>query len=227
MRVVVSVGGSVLVPSLETERIEPYAKVISTLLDEEHELGIVVGGGPVARQYIEAGRELDCDEMTLDYLGIDVTRLNARLLAGVLQDDAVSGPVEDFDRARDAIADGRVPILGGTVPGHTTDAVGTSLAEYVDADRMIYATSVSGVFDADPGESEDATQYDQLSPDELVDLIVDVELSAGSNAPVDLLAAKLLQRSGIDAVVLDGTDPSNLSAAIDGTHDGTVIKSQQ
>ncbi|PSP22119.1 UMP kinase [Halobacteriales archaeon QH_10_65_19] len=223
MNVVVSIGGSVLVPAVDTVRVEGYTAVLGELDDDGHDLGVVVGGGPTAREYIDAARDLGANEIELDQLGVAVTRLNARLLGAALGDRAAPSPLRDHDRAREVFQRGDIPVMGGTVAGHTTDAVATALAEHVDADLLVYATSVPGVFDADPGEDGDATKFESMTPGELVDIVSSIELSAGSNAPVDLLATKLLQRSGLRAVVVDGTDPSALSAAVDGTHTGTDV----
>ena len=223
MRVVVSIGGSVLVPELDPGRVRAYAETLLDLVEEGHELGVVVGGGPLAREYIGAAREVGADEISLDRIGIEVTRLNARLLVEALGDATVSHPIEDVEGAREVFQRGLVPVLGGTAPGHTTDAVATGVAEHADADLLVYATSVDGVFEADPSEDDTAERFDRLSPGELVNVVGEVELAAGSNAPVDLLAAKLLQRSGLRAVVLDGSDPGCIPEAVAGDHDGTDI----
>ncbi len=223
MKVIVSIGGSVLVPTVDSGRVGEYASIIEELDDAGHTVGVVVGGGPTAREYIGTAREVGANEIELDQLGIAVTRLNARLLIAAMDDRAASTPPEDHDNAREALRRGDIPVMGGTVAGHTTDAVATALAEYTDADLLIYATSVPGVYDADPNADPDATKFDSLSPGELVDVVGDIEIEAGSNAPVDLLATKLLQRSGLRAVVLDGEEPANLLAAVDGDHDGTDI----
>lgn len=223
MKVVVSIGGSILVPSVDSDRVAEYASTLAELDDAGHDLGIVVGGGPTAREYIDAARSLGANEIELDQLGVAVTRLNARLLVAALGDRAAPSPVREHDRAKEIILRGDVPVMGGTVAGHTTDAVATALAEHVDADLLVFATSVPGVFDTDPGQDDDATKYESLTPSELVDVVASIDMAAGSNAPVDLLATKLLQRSGLRAVVIDGTDPSNLVDAIDGTHAGTDV----
>jgi uridylate kinase len=223
MKVVVSIGGSVLSPSVGSDRVGEYATVLQELADAGHELGVVVGGGPTAREYIGAARDLGANEIELDQIGIAVTRLNARLLVSAFDDRAAPSPPEDHETAREALRRGDIPIMGGTVAGHTTDAVATALAEYVDADLLVYATSVPGVFDADPDEDATATKFESMTPAELTDTVSDIELAAGSNAPVDILATKLLQRSGLRAVVLDGTDPENVAAAVDGDHRGTDV----
>jgi len=228
MRVVVSIGGSVLAPDLDAGRVAAYADVIEDLIESGHEIGVVAGGGTTAREYIGTARELGANEIELDEIGIAVTRLNARLLVAALGETAAPSPAEDFEGAETALRRGEVAVMGGTAPGHTTDAVGTALAESVDADLIVHATSVPGVFDADPnaadGAGTDATKFDELTAAELVDVVRSIDIEAGSNAPVDLLAAKLLQRSGLRGIVLDGTDPDAVRRAVaTGEHDGTEI----
>ena len=227
MRVVVSIGGSVLAPDLDPERVRAYADVVESLLAAGHRVGVVVGGGTVARDYIETARELGANEGELDQLGIDTTRLNARLFLAALDEDLAAPSIPtDYEEAAEALHRDSVVVMGGVVPAQTTDAVSAALAEYVDADRLVFATSVPGVFDADPNENPDAERYDEIAASDLVDLIARGESlgSAGSNAPIDLLAAKVIKRSGIDAIVLDGTDPSAVErAVIDDDFDGTRI----
>jgi len=224
MKTVVSIGGSVLVPSVGPERVRAYADAVESLDADGHTLGTVVGGGPTAREYIGAARELGANEIELDQLGIEVTRLNGRLLVAALDERAAPTPPESYETGREAIRRGDIPVMGGTVAGQTTDAVSAAFAEYVNADLLVYATSVDGVYDADPDDDPEATKFSEITADELVGLIADLEMDAGSNAPVDLLAAKIVQRSGIRTVVLDGDDPAAVERAIrTGDHDGTDV----
>ncbi|MFB6112897.1 MAG: UMP kinase [Halodesulfurarchaeum sp.] len=227
MRVVVSIGGSVLAPDLAEGHVRLHADAIRQVVESEWDVGVVVGGGGVAREYIESARALGANEIALDEIGIAVTRLNARLLIAALEDLAAPTPIEAYQIGLEAIRRGDVPVLGGVAPGQTTDAVAAALAEYVEADLLVYATSVPGVFTADPNEDRDATQIESITPAELVDVIVDTELVAGSSAPVDLLAAKLIERSGMRTIVLDGTDPDRIvDAVLRGEHEGTDVVPQ-
>ncbi|ELZ29719.1 uridylate kinase [Halosimplex carlsbadense 2-9-1] len=224
MKTVVSIGGSVLVPSVGPRRVRAYADAVESLDADGYTLGTVVGGGPTAREYIGAARELGANEIELDQLGIEVTRLNGRLLIAALDERAAPTPPESYETGREAIRRGDIPVMGGTVAGQTTDAVSAAFAEYVNADLLVYATSVDGVYDADPDDDPDAAKFSEITADELVGLIADLEMDAGSNAPVDLLAAKIVQRSGIRTVVLDGSDPAAVERAIrTGDHDGTNV----
>ncbi|MFW5919280.1 MAG: UMP kinase [Halanaeroarchaeum sp.] len=224
MRVVVSLGGSVLAPDLDHARVAAHAAAIERLVDAGWSVGVVVGGGGVAREYIESARALDANEIELDEMGIAVTRLNARLLIAALDDLAAPAPAETYDEAKAALRRGDVAVMGGVMPGQTTDAVSAALAEFVESDLLVYATSVPGVFDADPNEDDDATRFDEMTASELVDVIVDTEMTAGASAPVDLLAAKLIQRSRMRSIVLDGNDPEAIvDAVLSGVHDGTDV----
>jgi uridylate kinase len=224
MRVVISIGGSVLAPNLDPDRIEAHAAVIESLAREGCDLGAVVGGGGVAREYIGAARELGANEVQLDQIGIDVTRINARMLIAALGSGVDPTPPHDYEDAGDAIRRGDIAVMGGVTPGQTTDAVAAALAEYVNADLLVYATSANGVYDADPETDPDATKFEELSASELVDVIAPMSRDAGASAPVDLLAAKLIERSGMRSIVLDGTDPARIERAVlRGDHDGTDI----
>jgi len=224
MRVVVSIGGSVLAPDLDARRVEGHAAVVETLAAEGCEIGAVVGGGGVARDYIGAARELGANEVQLDQIGIDVTRINARLLIAALGPQVDPKVAHDYEDAGDAIRRGDVSVMGGVMPGQTTDAVAAALAEYVGADLLVYATSVDGVYSADPGTDDSAEKYDRLTPGDLVDVIAPMSRDAGASAPVDLLAAKLIERAAMRTIVLDGTDPGRIEdAVLRGEHDGTDI----
>lgn len=224
MRAVVSLGGSVLVPEPDADRVSGHAAAIRRVAAEA-ELGVVVGGGGVAREYIGAARELGADEVTLDRLGIDVTHINARLLAaGISAADGTATLATDYETAEAAIRDGETPVMGGITPAQTTDAVAAVLAESVGADLLVFGTATNGVYDADPETDPDARKHDRLTPAELVEIVSTMSRDAGASAPVDLLAAKLIDRASLRAVVLDGTDPDAVADAVLGRdHHGTDV----
>ena len=223
MDIVISVGGSVLVPEISAERVSRFARVVENI-SEDHSVTVVVGGGKTAREYIGVARELGSNDAMCDYLGIDVTRINARLLIAALEGTAYPEPPTTYREAEDALADEKVPVMGGTAPGQTTDAVAAVFSEYTDADLLVYATSVDGVYTADPSDDAEAEKLDSLTPDELVQIVMQTQMDAGTNSVVDALAAKIIERSGVRTVVLDGTDPEDIERAVlEGAHDGTEI----
>jgi uridylate kinase len=224
MRVVLCIGGSVLAPGLDADRVAAHAATVDALVAADCEVGVVVGGGEVARDYIGAARELGANEVQLDRLGIDVSRINARLLVAALGATAAPSPAHDYEAAGAALRRGEVAVMGGVAPGQTTDAVAAALAEDVEADLLVFATSTDGVYSADPNADDAAEKYARLSPGDLIDLVAPMSRDAGAAAPVDLLAAKLIQRGGLRTIVLDGTDPAAVERAVlYGEHTGTDI----
>ncbi|AAB89213.1 MULTISPECIES: UMP kinase [Archaeoglobus] len=218
MKVVLSLGGSVL--SNESEKIREFAKTIESVA-QQNQVFVVVGGGKLAREYIKRARELGASETFCDYIGIAATRLNAMLLISAIPSAAKKVPV-DFMEAEELSKLYRVVVMGGTFPGHTTDATAALLAEFIKADVFINATNVDGVYSADPKSDTSAVKYDRLSPQQLVEIVSRSSAKAGTNVVIDLLAAKIIERSKIKTYVILGT-PENIMKAVKGEAVGTVI----
>ncbi len=224
MKAVISLGGSVLVgKGFDADRIKAYAEVIERLV-EEHKIFVVIGGGRVAREYINTARKLGANETFCDYIGIEVTRINAMLLASALKNAPKNIP-KDFKEAHELSMNHAVVVMGGTFPGHTTDATAALLAEFVGADILLNATSVNGVYSADPRKDPNAVRFERLTARELVDIVAAGETKAGSSNVIDLLAAKIIERSGIKTVIFLG-EPENIERAFRGDIKdiGTVVE---
>lgn len=222
-KVVLSLGGSILFPTLEENRVSAYAGVLSRI-SRQMRLFVVVGGGGEARRYISVAREIGLDEALADEIGILVTRLNATLLAGALGDAAVPAVAENQTDAYAAAGPGKIVVMGGITPAQTTDAVAAVLAERVGADLMVNLTSVDGIYTADPKADPAARRLDLLSADRLLELVGSASLSAGSNTVIDLVAAKVLKRSGIPLLVIDGRHPEQLEEALlAGRYSGSLV----
>ncbi|MGZ4926626.1 MAG: UMP kinase, partial [Halobacteriota archaeon] len=149
MKAVISVGGSVIAPTLSQEKFLEYAEVIKELA-QANTLFIVTGGGKAARDYIQAARSMGASEAVCDLIGIALSRVNARLLISALSNAAFQDIPHDYREAETAMASGKVVVMGGVAPGQTTDAVSAILSEYVQTDLLVIATSVDGVYTADP-----------------------------------------------------------------------------
>ncbi len=216
MKVVISLGGSVI-----SDRIGDFARTLDDIAGK-HQLFIVVGGGKLAREYISKAREFGADETFCDYIGIAATRINAMLLIAAMRTAAKKVPV-DFVEAEELSRNSRAVVMGGTFPGHTTDATAALLAEFVGAELLINATNVDGVYSDDPRKNKDAVRYERLSPSELVEIVGKASMKAGANVVIDLLAAKIIERSKIKTYVILGT-PENIVKAVEGETLGTIIE---
>jgi len=207
------------------KRVKQYAEKIENTA-RKHRVFIVVGGGRVARDYISTARSLGADETLCDYIGIGVTRLNAMLLISAMEQAPRVIP-DDFRQAYELSIRHPVVVMGGTFPGHTTDATAALLAEFVGADTLLNATSVNGVYSADPKKDPNAVRYERITAKELVRIVSAGESKAGSSNVIDLLAAKVIERSRIKTVIFLG-EPENIERALKGEVEGmgTVVEAE-
>lgn len=220
MNTVISISGSVIADAVENDNLEPYVDAFEQLSEQTDTLVIVTGAGPV-KSYIRATEPFDVPEARKDLIGIAATRMQASCLAAAL--DANTKIPETLEDVAEMSHVHDVIVLGGLLPGQSTDGVAAECAEILDADRLVIATTVDGAYTADPNTGVDAEKIEQMTYTELVDLIKDEETGAGEYALMDLTAAKLVQRSKLETVVLDGQDADILSNALGDDHGGTVI----
>ncbi len=223
-KVVVSLGGSVLVPGDEDAR--HLRDLVALLRDASAKVRLfaVTGGGRVARYYIETGRDLGIPEPRLDELGIGITRMNARLLGAALGGRANREPATTYAEAARLARRLPIVLMAGTRPGHTTDLVSASLARFVGAARIVNATSVDGVYTADPKKDASARRLDRVSFEELARLAGKGHHAAGPSVVFDPVAARALVRDRIPLSVVSGRDLVSLRAAILGrAFRGTLV----
>jgi uridylate kinase len=215
MLIVLSLGGSILAKNLDPDRFLKYAEVLRNI-SKKHTLIVITGGGESARHYIGAARAIGANEVTCDYIGIEITRLNAQLLAAALGSDASPEIPTNYVEAAKAVRPGKVVVMGGVTPGQTTDAVAAILAEYLRADLLIIATSIDGVYSSDPNCDPTAVKFDKISPEKLINIVMAIEMKAGSKSPVDPVAAKIIERCKLDALVMDARNPAQLGEVLEG-----------
>ncbi|NYB26841.1 MAG: UMP kinase [Methanobacteriaceae archaeon] len=213
MKIVVTIGGSILVQDNSYKKFKEYAEIISQM-NTEHKLYVVVGGGKPARDYISMARGLGASEALCDDVGIDVTRLNARLLITALEDAAYPKVPHNFTEALEYSQSGKLVVMGGTEPAHSTDAVGSILAEFIGADLLINATSVDGLYNKDPQKYSDAVKFEEITASDMMDLLSNKDIKAGTYEFFDHTAIGIIKRSKIKTVVVDGNDPENLLKAV-------------
>jgi uridylate kinase len=223
-KVVVSLGGSVIVPDDDDDAfLKRFSEMISSLRDR-YQLYLVCGGGKIARYYIKVGRSLGLPESDLDELGILSTRINAALVVYSLGETSIGKVPTDILEAHHLEKKGKVVVMGGTVPGHTTDAVSAMLAKEVKAVRIINGTSVDAAYTADPRKDPNAERLSRITHQQLYELVNIGMHGAGPSNVFDRLGAQIARDSHIDICIVDGRDLDEVRAAIEGKPiKGTVV----
>ncbi len=220
--IVINMGGSVIL-SDDIDII--FFKKLKNLLikySKKYKIYIVVGGGKIARIYIDYGRAQNLGEKILDQIGIDVTRLNAKIFSDILGLSNYTIPLttEEAKKINKSIV-----VMGGTVPGHSTDMVGAELAEKIRASKFIIATNVDGVYDKDPNKYKDAKKFKEINVQALIDKYGTAWNSAGKNVVIDGPALKIIKRAKLPTFVFNGKKLSELEKVLNNKQfNGTAIK---
>ncbi|RNJ77430.1 MAG: UMP kinase [Nitrosopumilus sp. H8] len=183
---------------------------------------IVAGGGSIARHYISHARSSGADESTLDELGIEISRLNAKLLIYALKNRAYSHPPLTLQEVRHAVDDGLVVVTGGLHPGQSTNGTAALIAEKIQADQFINATDVDGVYDMDPNRFKKAKRFRRIELRSLRGMLVNEDSVAGGYDLMDIVALKIIERSKIKTRIIKAT-PKNIEKAIRGGNVGTEL----
>ncbi len=207
--------------------IEDLALQIRTVRDAGVEVAIVVGGGNIFRGI--AGSAQGMDRAQADYIGMLATVMNALAIQDVLEKAGVFTRVmsaiemrsvaEPYIRRRAIrhLEKGRVVIFaaGTGNPYFTTDTTAALRALEIDADCIMKATRVDGVYDDDPRANPDAVRFDELTYMEV--------LRRGLKV-MDSTAITLAMDNDLPIIVFNIQDDGNIVRALSGEHVGTIVR---
>ena len=229
-RVLLKLSGEALAPEGGTGIDPTSAKLISNQIKSVVQLGanlaIVIGGGNIWRGKV--GLELGMDRATADYMGMLATVMNSLALMDSLENIGVTTRVQTSIEMR-AIAEpyirrralrhiekSRVVIFAGGTgnPYFTTDTAAALRAVEINADLLIKATKVDGIYDSDPKKNPDAKKYDDLTYMEALSKQLQV---------MDATAISLCMENHMPLMVLNLWEEGSLKKALMGEKVGTLV----
>jgi len=229
-RVLLKLGGEALASSqgfgIDPDRAAQVASKIRQIRDLDVEVAIVLGAGNIWRGQI--GLAHGMERATADHMGMIATVINALALADALERIGLVSRVQTAIEMR-AVAEpyirlrairhlekGRVVILGAGTgnPYFTTDTAAALRAMEIDADLLIKATKVDGVYAEDPMRNPEAQRFSHLTYIDALNMGIKV---------LDSTAISLCMDNHLPIVVLDLWQPEALQKAILGQPVGTVI----
>lgn len=206
------------------------AEAIAQRVKDVHEMGveiaIVIGAGNLWRG--KQGLDRGMDRATADYMGMLATVMNAMALMDALERKQVFTRVQSAIEMR-AVAEPyirrrairhlekeRVVIFGAGTgnPFFSTDTAAALRAVEIDADVLIKATKVDGVYDADPQKNPAAKKFDHLTYIDVLNLRLEV---------MDSTAISLCMDNNLPILVIDLWDPQALERAVRGETPGTLV----
>ena len=212
---------------IEPDILDQMASNVRELLEIGAEVAMVIGAGNIFRGAPLAARGMD--RITADHIGMLGTVINGLAMQDALERIGLHARVmsairinelcEDYLRRRAIrhLEKGRVVILaaGTGNPFFTTDSAAALRAIEIDADLIIKATKVDGVYTADPAVDPTATRYRVLDYDEVLRLKL---------AVMDATAVVLCRDHDMSLRVVDMNRPGSLIRAVLGEEEGTLVK---
>lgn len=221
--IVISVGGSLIVPDqIDTNFLSSFKALITEEVEKGQRFVIIAGGGKTARRYQEAaGTVSPLTRDDLDWIGIHATRLNAHLLRTLFRDIAyavvMKNPHEDIETEKPVI------IASGWKPGSSTDYIATLFAKQLGAKRLANLSNIDHVYTADPKKDPSATPIEKISWADFRNLIPG-EWDPGLSSPFDPVAAKEAEKMGLEVGIINGAYLEELKKFLEGeTFTGTLI----
>ena len=227
-RVLLKLSGEALAGEKDTgldfDTLTAIGRSIKKCADLGVQIGIVVGGGNFWRG--RSSKEMD--RIRADHMGMLATVINALALCDVLEQQGLDVRVmtaldmtaiaEPYirNRATHHLEKGRVLIFGcGTGnPFFSTDTASALRAAEIDADIILKATMVDGVYDSDPAKNSDAQRFDDVTFSE----VLNKEL-----AVMDMTAASMCRDTRKPILVFSLRDPDNIFRAVCGEIVGTIV----
>ncbi|MCD5389947.1 MAG: UMP kinase [Candidatus Pacebacteria bacterium] len=221
--IVIAMGGSLLIPdSIDISFLKQLKEMMKTLIDQNYQVALVIGGGKYCRHYQNAAREFNnVNDLDLDWIGIKTIHLNCELVIRSFSDldvheNIVLKPVDIMGIEKPLI------VVGAWEPGCSSDTDAVEIAENLNASRIINFSNTSHVYSEDPNNNSEAEKFETLSWEEYRKLIPS-EWTPGLSAPFDPVASKIAQEKGITVAIL-GASIENLENYLNGEKfEGTII----
>jgi len=220
---VLRIGGSVIASPPNPQLINRYVEIIRQVLDEKHQIVVVVGGGKPAREFIQIAKDLRLDEPEQDEVAISISRIFAQLISMRLGGHDWKYIPTSVKEAIEILQKRGIAVMGGLRPGMTTDTVAALVASEIAANLIIKATNQDGVYTRDPEKYADAEKIDEMSFEDLTRLLERDRHVAGIHQIIDPEAARILREKRIKTIVVNGFHPENVISALKGEKVGTLI----
>ena len=229
-RVLIKISGEALAgdkkSGLDFGVISSVCEAVKKCLELGVEVGIVIGGGNFWRGVKDGSGKIE--RTRADHMGMLATVMNCLAVADVMEQHGIDVRVQTAIEMR-AIAEpyirlramrhlskGRVVLFGAGTgnPYFSTDTAAVLRAAEIEADAILLANNIDGVYSADPRVDDNAVKYDAITYDEVL---------AQHLAVMDTTATSLSMDNSIPVIVFELKDPENIVRAVLGEKIGTVV----
>lgn len=214
LKLVIKVGGSL---SFNEDgpifsyfsKLKPVIKKISS----ENQLILSIGGGKFVRKYYSILKKYDFSQDEKEMIGIELLRANVRF-ASILMNQKPLYMLKEIDK-------NTTGIIGGIMPGRSTDANAAYAAAKIKADYFIKLTDVDGIYTKDPKKYGNTKKINVMSFEDLKNY--GIKGKPGFYGILDKTAIDIIAKNHIKTIVMDGNEPNKIFQLFRGKKMGTLI----
>src|SRR3989344_1744344 len=199
--IIIFLGGSLVAPQeIDTAFLKTFKKAVIKFLESKR-FFIFVGGGKVCRDYQKSLLEFGADNKDRDLIGIDISRLNARVVKQSFDklafDNVITDPTKKVNSRRD------VAVFGGWKPGWSTDYCSVILAKNMGIKTIVNLTNIDYVYEKDPKKFPKAKAFKEIDWKNFRKLVGE-KWSPGLSVPFDPRASRMAEILKIKVAMING-----------------------
>lgn len=220
--IIISLGGSLVAPNeIDLVFLKNFKNILQKYI-KNYNFFIIVGGGKIARNYQKVLLEFKAKEKDRDWIGIDITKLNAKIIRQMFVKDSYSEVVTDPNKK--IITSKKIIVGAGWKPGCSTDYDAVLIAKNYKIKTIINLTNIDYVYDKNPSKFPDAKPLKEVDWKSFK-TIVGNKWAPGLSMPFDPRASKMAEKLKIKVVVINGKKIERLENFLNNkSFLGTVIK---
>ena len=219
-----SLGGSLIIPNdiIGVSFLKKFRELILKLLNKGYRIVIITGGGGTNRKYNAAAKKITkVKDLSLDWLGIATTKLNAEFVRCIFEGYAYSKVLSDPNTSVGLKY--KLIIASGWKPGCSSDKDAVLWAKNLKANVIFNLSDIDFVYDKDPDKFSNAKPLKNVNWTDFIK-IVGKKWSPRKSAPFGPPASLLAKKLGLEVVILNGKNVKNLENCLNNKKfKGTII----
>ncbi|MBI4014341.1 MAG: hypothetical protein HY365_00095 [Candidatus Aenigmarchaeota archaeon] len=213
MKIVVKIGGSIAIngSGMDAEYFSRFLPVLKEI-EKRNDVSLCIGGGKIVRNYFASAKKLGLSDENMEKVAIEIIRAHVLFLSSLTGKSPVLslGDVHSGNM-----------VIGGLMPGRSTDANAALLASLIKADMLVKMTDVDGIYDNDPKKFHGAKLIRAMDYGTL--MAFSKPGTPGNYGILDSQAIEIIAKHRIMTVIVNGKNPENLYDAL-ALKTGTLIR---
>ncbi|MBT4257585.1 UMP kinase [archaeon] len=208
--IVLSLGGSLIIPEEVDYRYLEKLKKIVLKHTKKYKFIFVCGGGSIARKYIAALKKNKTNETLQSFAGIGTTRMNARFMSYFFNLDPKEGIPHTMELVEKRIKNHNIIFCGALEykPNQTSDSTAALVAKHFKT-KFINLTNVKGLYTKNPKKYKDAKFIEKISWKDFDNLAQKMTFKPGQHFVLDQTASKMIKKYNLPTFIL-GQDTKQL-----------------